>query len=178
MIRQVWLLAIVVLANCSLGMAQADKSQTLRTTDEIQAAIAGDVATLDIRSASGIGKGKVERAGDAWPKTVVLRLHLKGLESLSIRGGDVLLETYVSSSDPAKQYANLGRGGDEPKPIDRRSPYWPILRREQARAEDDTTKPATTKPATDGYFEITLPPKLLAENPRVLELHWVDFFRG
>ncbi len=46
-----------------------------------------DIATLDVSSPSGIGDATVTLTKGKWPTTVVLRLHLRGLESVAVSNG-------------------------------------------------------------------------------------------
>src|SRR4051812_40960287 len=46
-----------------------------------------DRTVFEIKSPSGISRAVVERKGDAWPKVVVVRLHLTGLENLKVSNG-------------------------------------------------------------------------------------------
>ncbi len=55
---------------------------TTRKADDT-VAVGGDRerTTFDVRSPSGISRAVIGRTGAAWPKSVVVRLHLKGLEN-------------------------------------------------------------------------------------------------
>ena len=44
-----------------------------------------------IHSERGIGRGTITRVGAHWPEKLVLRLHLKGLEGLTLTAGDLRL---------------------------------------------------------------------------------------
>lgn len=46
-----------------------------------------DSVRIEVRSARGIGHATVDRTGATWPRHVVLRLHLGGLEGLELVAG-------------------------------------------------------------------------------------------
>ena len=71
--------------------------KTKKPTDQIKVKIEGDSATLDVFSPSGIGGGTITRTQGQWPKTVVLRLHLRGLESFTASNGKIKLTGSVLS---------------------------------------------------------------------------------
>ena len=76
---------------------------------------------LNVTSRSGIGRAKIRRKSPQWPKVLVVRLHLTGLESFRITAAEKALEWSVSSSgDHAVRVAwrSEGRGaaGDGRQP--------------------------------------------------------------
>lgn len=131
----------------------------------------GEKVVLSITSRSGIGKATVTPAGK-WPKTVVLRLHLRGLESLRISDGRTTLEGAVSSHGDGAVRLALRDGNDE-NPVDAKSPYWT-----EVRILDGEGKPIKKLPPADGCFELLVPQALLPGEGKPLELSWIDFYRG
>ena len=71
---------------------------TTRKADDT-VAVAGDETrtAFDVRSPPGIGAAAITQAGDAWPKAVVVRLHLKGLENLKVSAGAVAVGAAAGS---------------------------------------------------------------------------------
>ncbi len=55
--------------------------------------------------------------------TVILRLHLKGLENFKVTNGKITLEAAVSGQD-SRQWME----GKEDSPLDSKSPYWMEIR--------------------------------------------------
>jgi hypothetical protein len=122
-----------------------------------------------VTSPRGIGSATIERAGAAcWPEAVVLRMHLKGLETLRVSNGRVTLEVAASSARDGEVRASL-RSGKREQPIGPEHPYWPKVR---------ITDPDGNVPFEGGHFEITLPPKLFEDDPERITLQWIDFYRG
>jgi hypothetical protein len=128
------------------------------TTIEVQA---GQPMVVDVQSPRGIDRCVLKRTGDHWPEQVVLRLHLKGLESLSVAAGETSLAWAVEyageAGSPRIRQANVGFPG----------------------GAKIVTRPnvAPRIPLEDGYFEIEIPARLLQQDPRELRLQWVDFYR-
>ena len=129
-----------------------------------------DRATFMVKSHSGIGKSAIERPGGEWPKIVVLRLHLKGLESFRASNGKVTLEAAVSSQNGK---VRLWKNGKEDVPLDAKSPYWM-----ETRMVGGDGKPAKAIPLKDGYFEMALPKSFFEGNPKSITVSGIDFYRG
>jgi|GEM_PF-773931 len=126
---------------------------------------------LEIYSHRGIGQATVERTTAPWPKPVLLRLHLRGLESLRVQAGPWGFEASVMSYPPYQ--TRLRVHGPEPfTPVDPKSPYWVEI-----RMVDSAGKPASKIPLEGGCFEVRIPPALLEKAPQKMQIHWIDFFR-
>lgn len=131
----------------------------------------GEKVVLAVTSRSGIGKATITPAAK-WPKMVVLRLQLRGLESLRISDGRTTLEVSASSHGDGGVRLSLRDGNDE-KPVDAKSPYWTDV-----RILDGQNKPMKKLPPADGCFELELPAALMPGEGKPLELSWIDFYRG
>ena len=84
------------------------KITTMRDTDKVVVTVDKQKTLLDIHSLSGISHAVIERRGAEWPESMVLRLHLTGLESFQIKSGDTTLHASVSSQGgdkPVREYA-------------------------------------------------------------------------
>ncbi len=127
---------------------------------------------LEISSKKGIGQATVERTTGAWPKPLILRLHLRGLESLRVEGDQWGFEASVMSYPPYQTRLRV-YGPDPLPPVDPKSPYWV-----EVRALDSTGKPSSKIPLEGGYFELTIPALFLEKAPKKLQIHWIDFYRG
>ena len=102
-----------------------------------------------------------------WPTTVILRLHLGGLESFAVSNGRIKLTgSVLSHSGNTKRLYLTEAGKDE-----EREPGTEI------KVLDAAGKPIKGLPDKDGYFEIRLPKALLEGQPKSLELGWIDFYR-
>ena len=128
---------------------------------------AGRVAFI-IRDPSGIGGATITRTGGDWPATVVVRLCLRGLESLTLTAGDItLIASVASHGDHARRVVRRNGGADHP--LDNNSPYWADI-----RIRSDSRR----IPLKDGYFELTVPAAILRNKADSLSLRWIDFYRG
>jgi len=134
---------------------------------QIEATTAADSVLFDIRSPSGIGSATISPKEGQWPHKVVLRLRLKGLESLAISNGRVTLGASVSSHGDQGQRVYLKDGGQE-NPVEKGSTYWTRVKLVGGQKV----------PLKDGYFEVVLPEALLKDGPKTLTVSWIDFYRG
>jgi hypothetical protein len=127
--------------------------------------------TFDIKSPSGISRAVIERTGDAWPKAVVVRLHLKGLENLKVSAGDVAVGAAVGVRGGKVEARQWASGKDE-TPLAADDP-----RRLAIRVLGKDGKAATRLPLDGGHVEVTLPAAFLRDNPKALTVEWIDFYR-
>ncbi len=167
-------LAILVVTFLSAGCAiAADESPfkitTKRHDDTIEVTARNDKAVISVRSLFGISQAVIERSDEQWPDTVILRLHLTGLENLKISDGMITLEAAVSSQDSTMR---LWEGGKEDSPLDSKSQYWMEI-----RLIGKDGKPTKGMPLDDGYFEMQLPRALFEGNPKSITIAWIDFYR-
>ena len=129
---------------------------------------------VNIVSETGIGGTKLIRTGDSWPQRLRVRLRLRGLESFRMTAGgaaagdDTTVEWSVASTRSHDVRTTLIRGRQE-TPLGKDDPLYAELR----IVSDDIKIPLAS-----GYFEVTVPAKLLAANPRELQLRWIDFYRN
>jgi len=148
------------------------KVTTKRDSDTVDVKAEKDKVTFSVRSTVGIGQAVVERAGEAWPDAVVLRLHLTGLEHFKVTGGKTTLEGSVSLHD-GKPVARLWAGGQEDTPLDAQSHYWMTV-----DVLDGDGKRATGLPLKGGSFELPLPKALFEGHPKAVTVNWIDFYRN
>jgi hypothetical protein len=125
-----------------------------------------------IKSPFGISQAVIERQQDTWPKAVVLRLHLKGLENFRASNGKVRVEAAVSVRQ-GKVQARIWKDGKEDAPLDEKSPLWMGVHVVGAAG-----RPAKELPLKGGYFEVTLPGAFFEGNPQSITLNWIDFSRN
>ncbi len=145
------------------------KVLTKRDTDKVNVGAENGKTLLAIRSPTGISRAVIERRADDWPDTVMLRLHLRGLENLKITNGKETLEVSVSSHDVnVRQW----KDGKEEEPLDSNHPHSV-----EVRMIGKEGKPVKTIPLIGGYFEIQLPEALFEDNPKSITVNWIDFYR-
>jgi hypothetical protein len=138
--------------------------------NELKVSVEGETAVVDVQSRSGIGAATVELASGTPPETIVVRLHVSGLESFRLSYEQTTITVAVSSSDSRSilQEVSSPDGGTSPLTFD--SPLWLDI-----RAVSEQATP--TIPLQQGYFEIRLPKQLLSDRQRSFTIRWIDFYR-
>jgi len=144
---------------------------TQRADDRVETSFAEGLAVISIHSPTGISHASVQRSSDHWPKKIILRLYLRGLEGLHIASAQVDLDMSISSHN-CEQSAQLSKDQHEPQPIDANSPYWTEI-----RIVGKDGQRATKIPLFEGFFELELPQILFATNPEAVFVRWIDFYR-
>jgi hypothetical protein len=145
-----------------------------RDQDVIEITTEADRTVFTVVSPRGIGAATVERRQPNWTMVVVLRMRLRGLESLTIAADQVTLGVSVSSSPPHTARLHVSRTGEQQeRTIDRSSRYWT-----EVRVLNADGKSARGLPTEGGCFELQLPAELLARNPKAIEIRWIDFYRN
>ena len=146
------------------------KITTKKPDDTVEVRPDKDKTLFIVKSPSGISQAVIERQDDTWPKVVVLRLHLKGLESFRIANGKIRLDAAVSSQNGK---VRLWKDGKEDAQLDEKSPFWADV-----RIFGGDGKPVREPPLKYGYFEVTLPRAFFEGNPQTITVGWIDFYRG
>lgn len=170
-------LASIVAFLCTAAIAVEDETSPFRTTtkradDSVVFKAEANKTVCSIRSPFGISHAVIQRTEKEWPKAIVLRLHLTGLESLRIENGKWTLAVAVSSHND-QQRVRLWKDRHEDKLIDPKNTYWMEI-----RMLGSDRKPSKDIPLKDGHFEMQLPAAFLEDNPKSITIHWIDFFRG
>lgn len=143
-----------------------------KKADAVAVTTEGDRIILAITSPSGIGGATIERKGDSWPKQLVLRVHLRGLESLSVTCGDRKLSASVLSHSGNPRTLILWKDGKEGPALTKDSPYWMEI-----VAMDAKGQPVNGLPGDGGYFEMVVSQAILGEKSSTLTIGWIDFYR-
>lgn len=147
---------------------EAAPIEVTRTNAEIRVNASDGATVIDISDPGGIGRAELKRSGKKWPEKLVLRLRLKGLESLKVTVGENKLGWWVAADPAVKTYMSQWVDGKETS-LTSESPWWSEVKRVDV---------STKSPRKEGYFELTLPARMFAENPEIMHIAWVDFFRG
>jgi hypothetical protein len=148
------------------------KITTKRKDDSVEVRSDKTKAVFILKSPFGISQAVVEREGEKWPKAVVLRLHLKGLERFRASNGKVRVDAAVSMQE-GQTKVRLWQDGKEDASLNEKSPLWTNI-----RIVGGDGKPAKELPLKDGYFEVTLPRAFFEANPKSITLTWIDFYRN
>ena len=167
-----WLLAIILAFSLTVPLIASEPLVKLDPSDGHTLVNEGTATTININSPRGIGRTTVRPAGDAWPEKIVIRLHLRGLEGLQLRGKTATYSTGFTSSDGGRalrteRRQNVDGAKQEILPVDH--PDSIKIRRVSKKGEP--------KIPLDGFFEVHIPAKLLKDSPESFQLHWIDFYR-
>lgn len=165
---------VLVLAFAGASALAEDEPQfkfkSKRDDDRVTVKAEKNRTIFDVTSPHGISELVIERQGDTWPEVVVVRLHLSGLERLSVKSDKVSLEGSVLSHTDYK--VSLSVEGKKEDPKDPKSAYYLDF-----KLVGKDGKPTTKIPLRNGYFEFQLPKPFFEGNPRSVSLVWIDFFR-
>ncbi len=139
---------------------------TKNPADRILIRREGKAIVLIVASPSGIGDATISPKNGKWPAPLILRLRLKGLESLTISQGQLTLATSFPSHGDSEPRVYLEAAGQQ-HALDEHSQYWTPV-----RIVGDQAVPLKT-----GHFELT-PPAAFTAQPGPMTIRWIDFYRG
>jgi len=122
--------------------------------NSIEATILDSAVVFEVRSGFGIGSGKIKLVEGKWPSKALMRLHLAGLEGVSISSG----KKSMNRSDLNVRMLDL-----KGNPVAGR-----YLLKSLGPNKSERIK---------GYFEVTVPASLLTPETKELQISWVDFYR-
>lgn len=147
------------------------KITTKRDDDRVTVTRKQDEAIFTVHSPRGISHAIIAGDGATWPESVVLRLHLSGLEHFKITNGAVTIGG-TATIEGGEPVVRIAKEGDDEEPLDAESPYWI-----KVRIIGSDGKPATKIPLEDGYFEMELPKALFEGDAKSITVEWIDFYR-
>lgn len=148
------------------------KITTKRNTDSVEVRAHKEKTVFSVKSPYGISQATIERRDEKWPDSIVLHLHLKGLENFQATNGLVTLAAAVGVRDK-KLEARIWKDGKEDSPLSPKSPYWI-----ETRVVGRDGQPANEIPFNEGYFELRLPKAFFESNPKSITVNWIDFYRN
>lgn len=142
-------------------------------------------AVIDVVDKEGINGLNARLVEGEWPEEVIIRLHLRGLESLEISYSNFTIATGVpSTGDPGSPLilSVVDEAGHEQSVSPSADVYYPDI---QVITPDGVTAvgPLATGerppfPLPEGSaFEITLPPHFHHGDHLSFSLQWIDFYR-
>ena len=143
----------------AMGKRRRFEVSTKKADDRVKVETPKGRVVLSVTSPSGIGSATIRPVAGTWPGDVVLRLRLRGLESLTVSDGKVTLAG-SASHDGGRLFL---KDGDREKNLDKGDPYWTEIRVSGTGA---------------GQFELMLPAALLKDSDKALTVSWIDFYRG
>ena len=166
--------ALAMLAGCRPVQPPAgDVTASVVTTgagDSVNLLGSDDMLVVEISSERGIGNASLALDPAALPETLLLRLHLHGLEQLTVDNGAQQMAIAVASSPPYAVTQTL-TGTEGSQPLQEGDDLWAAV----TLVTDDGSAPAI--PLQDGYFDVLLPAGLVDAGHASLEIAWVDFYR-
>ena len=139
-----------------------------RNNTRLQITHAQDETIFDIGCPFGIDTATITRLAAQWPARILVRLHLQGLESLEVSQHDLTIEWSVQSTGSNTARVSLQQGQTK-SILSEPSPYYTPLRIVGGNGKI---------PLKKGYIEVRLPDALFAENPKEIQLRWIDFYRN
>lgn len=164
-------LSLILLGACAPKQLKPPvfQVQTIKPDDRVAFTWQNEAAYFDIESPSGIGEAYIVRTEGDMPKIVVLRFHLRGLESLQLRFDTHQIQISLSSQSDQTllERARLNQAENE-SVLTSNSEFWVPL---EIIAETKTI------PLTDGFFQVLMPRAFYAEKPREFSIDWLDFYR-
>jgi len=166
------ILCLTVIASL---ITQTDRNSRLKITlkrsdDRSQIEVRDGTATVSLHSPSGISQAEIECMGERWPERLVLKLHLRGLESLALANGHTTIHASISSTGGG---VRVWKDQDEET---RLSDEHPLMLKIVGQTNDG--KATTAIPLQDGYFEIVLPKAFFQDTPKSISVKWIDFYRN
>jgi len=147
------------------------KITTKRDTDKLVATREDEKTVFTLQSETGIGTATIQRTSESWPKVILLRMKLKGLERFKATNGTRTLNASIASGD-VQERIRLWENDLEETPLDDTSPLWTDL-----QLLDAMGQPINTIPLKEGTIQLRLPTALFEENPESINLEWIDFYR-
>ena len=143
--------------------------------DHVTVVRGDDSIVIDIQSRGGIGRVKISPDRQGWSQPIVLRLHLAGLEGLTVRVASTSLkiETRANKAAQGEGLVELQKKNERFATIDAKSDLYPKIVWE---AYPDADVDASSR--IKGVFEITLPTPLATDaTNEPLLIQWIDFYR-
>lgn len=153
---------------------------------EVRKTLTADQRVVEVFSQKGIGGFKISRTSETWPAKLSFRIHTKGLEQVELvfEAEEKICRTYTGQFNSTRMQESwsvtdrpISVGSTDPvrsRELDSKQPSISVL--------DPSVKPIESVkiPLEQGQsFLWTLPKEWLADqNPRCIEIRWIDFFRN
>ena len=154
--RSIRIIACLCVSLVVIGCQPTLEMDVPRAGDTVEILHEPGRVVLDIHSEMGIGKATITPA-DHWPERLVLRLHIRNLEGLTLRNSRVEVSSFLRSEPEVDYYRRNESGG-----FDRRSPAGKV--RVEIRRVGD-------------YIEAVVPSLVLEDPADPLWIQWVDYYR-
>lgn len=161
------------LASCASRSVRAQDSKpefrvTVKNAEDQVAVLEENSQTvIDIQSETGIGTAAFELVAGSMPDTLLLRLHLRGLEEFRIISSQTALGASVASGEAGLPVERIVLPALE-LPILPAHPLWMDIQ---------TISESSHIPLDEGFFEIKIPREFLRNAGTSFEVRWIDFYR-
>jgi len=132
---------------------------------QIKATLGKDSVVFDVTDQVGIGGGVINLVEGQWPKKVLIRLHLTGLEGFGVTvGGGIFSGPYHGENFPSDKDRLQTRMLDlKGNPLKGRY----LLK----------FTPPNSQKRIAGYYEAEVPQLALISGAKKIDLSWIDFYR-
>jgi hypothetical protein len=153
---------LLSLAACAAPARQIDRPTyhyiSLKGDPRIVFTTSNEMLLIDVTSPTGIGSAAIEKDSGQWPPRIVIRLHLKGLESFKFTYGVKTIDVSVSSQNAQVVREELVQDG-QTSTLSQGDAYWMNV---------------TPNP---GYFDIEASADFLKSGENKFMIEWIDFYR-
>ena len=136
----------------------AYRAVPLKGDPRITFSTTNDTLLIDITSPTGIGSTAIEKTAGQWPGTVVMRLHVKGLEKFEFKYGNSSIDLAVSSQSDQAVHEVLTQPG-KMGAVSPGDPYWIAFT------------------PGKGYFDLQAPADFFKSGENKFTIEWIDFYR-
>jgi hypothetical protein len=143
---------------------------TKNTDDQINIEYENGITTIDIHSPTGIGPASLVLESGKMPGTIILRLHLKGLEDFRLSSGQMTISASVPNSGMSEAMNQRLISSGRESSITPDHPLWMKIEIVSDQADKKI-------PVEDGYFEITIPKAFIQKAGNSFTVQWIDFYR-
>jgi len=143
-------LAFLLAATSTWAQHDSIRFSPAKATDSTRVTHKGNTVVLEVHSPSGVGSGRLSRAGPAWPKSISVRL--KGFREI---------EHFRASTTSVSLICALER-------------LEGVASQRVCRLEGEVME-APRQTGSD--FVILMPAVLFASSPNEIVLEWVDYWR-
>lgn len=168
------LLMCLFLTSCASQSVSAQDSRpvfrvtTKNANDKIAFLNKVSYTIIDLQSDFGIGSASFELVSGSMPDTLLLRLHLKGLEDFQLISSQTTIAASISSGGVFNITSQRVISSNLEHPILTIDPLWMNI---------DIVSENRKIPLEEGYFEITLPGEFIRNAGNFFEIKWIDFYR-
>ena len=168
------LLMSLLLASCASRPAGAQDSipefrvSVKNESDRVEVLEEDSHTVIDVYSDFGIGSASFELLSGSMPDTLLLRLHLTGLEEFRLISATDTVSASISSSEVFNITNQRVLIQNAEVPIGSIHPLWMNIR---------IVSESKDIPLAAGYFEIAVPADFLRQAGDTFEIQWIDFYR-